>query len=87
VTRQPVDVDVACLSNAMTAILRLRVHRWVPVGVVEDDRVGAGQVDTEAAGPCRQDETEYPRIGVEPFHQYLTLLHLEKSTQQVRNAR
>jgi len=65
----------------MTSILRLCVHRRIPVGVIEDDSVGAGQVDTETAGPRRQDKTEYPRVGVEPFHQHLALFHLETSTK------
>ena len=78
-TCRPVDVYVACLSNAVTAVLRLRIHRRVPVRVIEDDRVGARQVDTEAAGARRQNEAEDARVGVEPFHQQLTLLHLQTS--------
>jgi len=31
----------------MRAVLRLRVDGGVPVRVVEDDRVGAGQVDAQ----------------------------------------
>jgi len=48
---QPVDVDIACLANAMASVLGLCIHRWIPVGVVEDDRVSASQVDTDASGP------------------------------------
>lgn len=77
---QPVDVDVARLSNAMAAVLSLSVHRWIPVRVIEDDGVCSGQVDAETAGPRRQDETEYPLVCIEPFHQYLALLHLDMST-------
>jgi len=69
-------VDVARLSNAVTSVLCLCIHSRVPVRVVKDDSVGASQVDADASGPRRQDEAKNPAVGVEPFHQYLTLLHL-----------
>ena len=47
---QPVDVNLAGLPDAMRAVLRLLVHRGVPIGIVEHDGIGAGEVDTKAAG-------------------------------------
>jgi len=35
----------------------------VPVGVVDDDGVGRGQVDTQTSRPRRQQETELLRTG------------------------
>ena len=64
-----------CLPYPVAPVLRLRVHGRVPVRVVEDDGVGPGQVDADAAGPRGQDEAEVARGGVEALHQNLTLLH------------
>ena len=47
---QPVDVNLAGLPDAMRAVLRLLVHRGVPIGIVKHDGIGAGEVDTKAAG-------------------------------------
>ena len=68
---QPVNVHVPRLADAVAAVLRLRVHRRVPVRVVKDDRVGARQVDAHAARSSRQNETEYATVGIETFHQRL----------------
>ncbi len=67
----PVNMDVPCLTNPMTAILRLCIHRGVPVRVVEDDCVCSGQVNPQTTTACRQDETEYPFVTVESLHQLL----------------
>ena len=67
----------------MTAVLSLCIHRRIPVRVIEDDRVSAGQVDSNASGPSRENEAEYPLISVESFHQYLPLLHLNMFTKNV----
>ncbi len=40
-----------CWSNAY-----LLVDGWIPVAVVEDDRVRSGQVDAQAPGSGRQQE-------------------------------
>jgi len=80
---QPVDVDITSLANTMAAVLSLCIHCRIPVRVIEDDGVSASQVDSNTPGPSRQDEAEYPLIGVEPFHQYLPLLHLNMLTRNV----
>lgn len=41
---------------------RLQVHLGVPVRVVEDDDVGCGQVDAQAAGPGAQHENELAAV-------------------------
>ena len=43
------DAHLPRLADAVRPVLRLRVDRRVPVGVVEDDGVGAGEVDPEAS--------------------------------------
>lgn len=48
---ETVDVDCLGLANPMASILSLLVHRWVPVGIVKDDTVRAGQVDADATAP------------------------------------
>ena len=57
VADQPVYVHVPGLADAVAADLRLRVHRRVPVGVVEHHRIAARQVDAHAA-PERDDRTK-----------------------------
>lgn len=69
----PVYVNISCLANAMAAILRLSVHRWVPVAVVENDGIRSGQIYADPAGTSGQDEDEYPLVRVEPFHQGLAI--------------
>ena len=67
----PVDVDVTCLTDTMTPVLRLGVHRRVPVAVVEDDRVSTGQVDPDATRARWQDEDKDSLVCVEAVHQKL----------------
>ena len=81
---EPVDVDVPRLPDPVAPVLRLRVHRRVPVGVVEDDGVGAGEVDADAAGPGRQDEDEVLLVAVEALHERLALLHLGRTVESGR---
>ena len=38
-------------------------HLRVPVRIVDDDRVGGGEVDAEAARARREDEDELGRVG------------------------
>ncbi len=38
------------LADAVGAVGGLRLHRWIPPGVVEDDGVRLGEIETEAAG-------------------------------------
>uniref|UniRef100_A0AAG5DLD8 Uncharacterized protein n=1 Tax=Anopheles atroparvus TaxID=41427 RepID=A0AAG5DLD8_ANOAO len=42
----------------MRPVHRLQVHLRVPVGVIDDDHVGRGQVDAQPAGTRRQHEDE-----------------------------
>ena len=81
---EPVDVDVPRLPDPVTPVLRLRVHRRVPVRVIEDDGVRAGEVDADAARPGRQDEDEVLLVAVEALHERLALLHLGRPVQSER---
>ena len=49
---QAVDVNGLGLPDPVGPILGLLVHRWVPVGVVEDHTVGTSQVDSDATAAC-----------------------------------
>ena len=80
-----VDVHLARLPDAVRAVLRLRVHRGVPVRVVEDDGVGARQVDAEPARARREDEREDLRVRVVPVHHALAALDARRAVEpQVR---
>ena len=51
-------MDIARLTNAVRPVLCLGVHGWVPVRVVEYDRVCPRKVDTETAATSGEDECE-----------------------------
>jgi hypothetical protein len=38
-----------CLANTMATILGLQIHLRVPVRIINDNRIGSRQVDTEAS--------------------------------------
>ena len=59
----------------------LGIHGRVPVGVVEDDGVGAGEVHADAAAARGQDEDEELGVGVVALHQDLALLRLGGAVQ------
>lgn len=43
-------IGLAGKAYPMTTILRLRIHSRIPIGVIENDRVSARQVNANAAG-------------------------------------
>lgn len=55
---EPIDHHLVLLADTMCARERLDVVVRVPVRVVDDDRVGRGQVYAKTAGARRQQETE-----------------------------
>jgi len=61
--RQAHGQDRACLADAVGAAEGLDVRVWVPVAVVDDDRVGARQVEPEPARARAQQENEVTRAG------------------------
>ena len=77
----PIDMNIPCLSDPMAAVLCLGVHGRVPVAVVEDNGVGASQVDSQATTSRGQDETEQTRVAVEAFHHHLVHVNTREQTQ------
>ena len=69
-------MNISGLSDAVATVLRLRIHRGVPVAVVEDDRVRARQVDAHPAGARAENEAEVLGAVVEALHEGLAHLHL-----------
>ena len=63
---ETVDVDFACLPDAVASILRLRVHGRIPVRVVEHNRVCSGEVDSDPPASRRENEAEHALVHVEP---------------------
>jgi hypothetical protein len=60
----------------------LEVVLWVPVAVKDDDGVGGGEIDAEAARPRRQQEAEVLRAGrVEVIDSVLAQLALYSAVQ------
>jgi hypothetical protein len=74
-------VHVSRLPDTVAPVLCLRIHRRIPIAIVEDDRVGPGQVDAHPAGAGAQDEAEILGVVVEPFHEQLAHLHLGGAVQ------
>lgn len=71
ITRLPVYADISCLSNSMAPVLSLSIHSRVPVTVIENDCICSSQVDTNATGTSREDETKDTLVHVEVVHQLL----------------
>ncbi len=62
----------------------LEIVLRVPVRVENDDRVGGGQVDAEAAGSRRQEEAKVLRsFGVEVFQRLASKLALDATVQSL----
>ena len=69
------------LADPMAPVLRLLVHRRIPVRVVEDDRIGSGEVDADAAATSRRDKAENPRVVIESIDQSLPVLRFHRAVQ------
>lgn len=65
------------LPDAVRAVLGLRVAVRVPVRVVDDDRVGAREVDAQAARARGKEESEDGGVLVELLDALLPLVHLD----------
>ena len=52
------DAHFVLLADAVSAVLRLRVHHGVPVAVEEDHRVGRGEVQTQPTRSRTQQKDE-----------------------------
>lgn len=46
----------------MTTILSLNVHLWIPVAVIENDSVGAGQIKSNTSRARRQKKNKHVRV-------------------------
>ena len=68
-----IDIHVSLLADAVCSVLRLKVQRWVPVGVEDDHSVGGGDVEPHAPRASGQEEDEQTRALVEVVHQTLAL--------------
>ncbi|GBE60142.1 oligomycin resistance ATP-dependent permease, putative [Babesia ovata] len=73
---QTVDVDFPRLADTVAPVHSLPIHRRVPVGVVEDDRVGTRQRKTHTTSAGGGDEQEYLLVLVESGDDTLPHVHL-----------
>lgn len=78
---QAIDVYITCLSDSMTSILALLIHGWIPVEIIKDDRVGPSEVDAQASGSTREDESQDTRVIIKAIGEDLTLLDFSGSIQ------
>lgn len=71
---ESIDHDLVGLTDTMSARERLNVVVWIPIRVVDDDRVGGSQVNAQTTGSGRQQEAELLRARcVESIDRILTL--------------
>lgn len=78
---QPVDYHVPGLSDPVAPVLRLFVHRRVPVRVVEDHVAGSGQVQPDPSRTRAAYEAQHPGVVVEPLNDRLPELGLGVSVE------
>ena len=78
---EPVDDDWASLSNSVAPVLRLQVLLRVPIGVVDDARVGCRQVDPQATGAGADQEQHGLLVGEKPLDFGLPIVKLGPSVQ------
>jgi hypothetical protein len=74
-------VDLSGLTNSVTAILGLFVHCRVPVGVIENDSVGAGKVNPQPSASGARDKAEDAIVQVESIDHALPHLDLCRPIQ------
>uniref|UniRef100_A0A2M4D870 Putative secreted protein n=1 Tax=Anopheles darlingi TaxID=43151 RepID=A0A2M4D870_ANODA len=55
---EPIDHHLVRLSNTMGTRERLYVVVRIPIGIVNDDRVSRGQINTETTGASRKEEAK-----------------------------
>ena len=68
---QSVNVNIPSLPYSMAAVLRLSIHRRIPIAIVEDNGVRSGQVYTDATASGGQNEAEDLGVVIETLHQHL----------------
>lgn len=74
-------MHITRLSNAMRTVLRLRVHRRVPVRVVKNHRVGTDKIDSQTTAPRGQYERKHLFIAIETVHHTLALFYVGRPVE------
>ena len=59
---QSVHKHILCLTNPVSSVGGLGIHGWVPIIVIEDDRVRCGESHTQPTGSGREKKDENIRI-------------------------
>ncbi|KAH6603254.1 hypothetical protein Trco_008029 [Trichoderma cornu-damae] len=78
---EAVDGDLPGLAQPVCSVHGLRVNGWIPIRVVEDDRVGGREVDAEATRAGGQQEDEDLRPSLEVVHGVAAVLQLGRTVQ------
>lgn len=65
----------------MTPVLRLQIHRWVPISIVENNRISSCQIDADPATTRGRYKAQHFRIAVELIDYSLSLGHLNTPIQ------
>lgn len=56
---------VPCLTDAMASIRSLQIILWIEIRIVENDRIGCNEIQTNTTCSCAQQKDERVRLGVE----------------------
>jgi len=67
----PIYMDIPGLTNSMTTILSLRIHRRIPITVIKYHSVCTSEVHTNTTWTSWQDEAKNTAISIKTFHQNL----------------
>lgn len=78
---KPPDLHISSLTNSMHPVAGLLVAGRVPVRFVENDVVGFGKVQAEAASPRREEEDEYRFVRHKAVHDLLSVLYRHGTIQ------
>jgi len=73
---ETVDGDSIFLSEAIGPFARLGVGLGVPIGVVEDDSIGACQIQSYPARLCGHQHAKIGFVRVEAIHHGLSMCHV-----------
>jgi len=65
----------------MTAILCLSIHGWIPVCIVEENHIGASEIQTDTTTSSWRNETENPWVSIEALNSFLPILDLRWAIQ------
>ena len=69
------------LADPVRPILRLFVHRWVPICIVKNYAVSTSQIDSDTAASRARNKAKDFWGQIEPIHHLLSSFNLDRAVQ------